>query len=332
MALAVRTVRHAMSGAEFPIPNMFAPVSTPALMIRTLSWLVLAVCAVIFVVVSYLLIHALVRYRTRAGEDAGEPPQVYGSTSIEVAWIVLPLLIVVVLFMATARTIFGIERAAAPAGALQVTVVGHQWWLEFRYPDLGIVTANELHIPISESGERRPTYLRLESVDVIHSFWIPQLNGKTDVIPNYPNAMWVEPVRAGAYYGQCAEYCGTQHANMQIRVFAHAKGAFDQWVAAQQARAVEAPQAAVGRSVFLATACINCHAVRGTDAVGTFGPDLTHLMSRTTIGAGAARNTRDNLVKWIRDPAHLKPGVLMPAMNLTDDQAQAVVTYLLTLR
>jgi cytochrome c oxidase subunit 2 len=321
-----------VTASDLPIANMFAPVSTPAFLIRDLSWLMLAVTGAIFVVVAYLLIHALVRFRTRRGEEDREPPQVYGSNSIEVAWIVVPLLIVVVLFLATTRTVFEIERAAAPGGALRVTVVGHQWWWEFRYPDLGIVTANELHIPLSERAERRLTFLRLESVDVIHSFWIPQLNGKTDVVPNHPNTMWVEPVRAGPYYGQCAEYCGTQHANMQIRVFVHPKEEFDRWVVTQQVRAPELPEVAAGRALFLAMACVNCHAVRGTSADGTFGPDLTHLMSRATIGAGVARNTRENLLWWIRDPAHLKPGALMPAMNLTDDQISAVVAYLLTLK
>ena len=321
-----------MTPSEMPIPNVFDPVSTPAFLIRDLSWLMLAVSAAIFLVVAYLLVHALVRFRARPGEDDREPPQVYGSNSIEVAWIVVPLLIVVVLFLATARTVFDIERAAASGATLRVTVVGNQWWWEFRYPDLGIVTANELHIPLSEPTERRLTVLRLEAVDVIHSFWIPQLNGKTDVIPNYPNTMWVEPLRAGAYYGQCAEYCGTQHANMQIRVFVHPKADFDRWVAAQQARAPESPEVAVGRAVFLGTACVSCHRVRGTPADGTFGPDLTHLMSRTTIGAGVARNTPENLRQWIKDPAELKPGVLMPAMNLADDQLGAVVAYLLTLK
>jgi cytochrome c oxidase subunit 2 len=321
-----------MTASDLPVPNVFAPVSTPAFLIRDLSWLVLAVSAAIFLVVAYLLVHALVRFRARPGEDDREPPQVYGSNSIEVAWIVVPLLIVVVLFLATARTVFDIERAAASGPTLRVTVVGHQWWWEFRYPDLGIVTANELHLPVSEPAERRLTFLRLEAVDVIHSFWIPQLNGKTDVIPNHPNTMWVEPLRAGAYYGQCAEYCGTQHANMQIRVFVHPKAEFDQWVASQQARPAESSAVAAGRAVFLGTACVNCHIVRGTAADGTFGPDLTHLMSRTTIGAGVAPNTGENLRRWIRNPAHLKPGALMPAMNLTDDQIGAVVAYLLTLK
>jgi cytochrome c oxidase subunit II len=321
-----------VTGADLPIPSVFAPASTPAFIIRDLSWLMLAICAAIFAVVAYLLIHAIVRFRMRRGDEDREPPQVYGSNSIEIAWVAVPLLIVVVLFLATARTIFDIERAAAPAGALRVTVVGHQWWWEFRYPDLGIVTANELHIPVSQRAERRPTYLQLESVDVIHSFWIPQLNGKTDVIPNHRNTMWVEPLQAGAYYGQCTEYCGTQHANMQIRVFVHPKEEFDRWVAAQQARPRESPEGAAGRALFLTTACINCHTVRGTEAAGTFGPDLTHLMSRVTIGAGVAQNTRENLLRWIHDPAHLKPGALMPAMNLADDQINAMVVYLLTLK
>jgi cytochrome c oxidase subunit II len=321
-----------MTASELPVPNVFAPVSTPAFLIRDLSWLMLAVSAAIFAVVAYLLVHALVRFRARPGGDDREPPQVYGSNAIEVAWIVVPLLIVVVLFLATARTVFDIERAAAAGGALRVTVVGHQWWWEFRYPDLGIVTANELHIPLSEPTERRLTFLRLDSVDVIHSFWIPQLNGKTDVIPNHPNTMWVEPLQAGAYYGQCAEYCGTQHANMQIRVFVHPKAEFDRWVATQQIGASESSAAAAGRALFLATACVSCHTVRGTTAAGTFGPDLTHLMSRATIGAGVARNTAENLRRWIQDPAHLKPGALMPAMNLSDDQIGAVVAYLLTLK
>ncbi len=319
-----------MSGSELPIPSVFAPVSTPALMIRDLTWLLLAICAVIFVAVTYLLVHVIIRFRASRAADDREPPQVYGSQAIEVAWTVIPLLIVVVLFLATARTIFEIERAPLAGEALRVTVVGHQWWWEFRYPDLGVVTANELHLPVSETARRRPAVLRLESVDVIHSFWIPQLNGKTDVIPNHPNSMWVEPLRVGTFYGQCAEYCGTQHANMQLRVVVHSTGDFDAWVSAQ--RQPPAHSAGAGRAVFLATACVNCHTVQGTSAQGTFGPDLTHLMARATLGAGVAPNTRDNLRRWISDPAHFKPGALMPAMNLADDQIDAVVAYLMTLK
>ena len=320
-----------MSGSDLPIPSVFAPISTPALMIRDLSWLLLAICAVIFLVVVYLLVHVVVRFRASRAPADQEPPQVYGSHAIEIAWTVIPLLIVVVLFLATARTVFEIERAALGGDGLRVTVVGHQWWWEFRYPDLDIVTANELHLPVSDAGARRPALLHLESVDVVHSFWIPQLNGKTDVIPNHPNRMWVEPLRVGTYYGQCAEYCGTQHANMQIRVFVHSKEDFEAWVAGQRARAADA-EARAGRAVFLATACVECHTVRGTLAKGTFGPDLTHLMSRTTLGAGVASNTPENLKRWIHNPAHFKPGVLMPAMNLSDQEIDAVVTYLVTLK
>jgi cytochrome c oxidase subunit 2 len=329
LALGV-PVAAAARGDTLPTPSIFAPVSTPAFLIRDLSWLVLAICAAIFAVVAYLLIHVIVRFRSPRGADDREPPQIYGSNAIEAAWTVIPILIVVVLFLATARTIFEIDRARGLTEALRVTVVGHQWWWEFRYPDLGIVTANELHLPVSERGERRPTALRLESVDVIHSFWIPQLNGKTDVIPNQPNMMWVEPLQVGTYYGQCAEYCGTQHAHMLLRVVVHPKGEFDAWVAAQ--RAAPAEVAMAGRAVFMATACVNCHTVRGTPAAGTFGPDLTHLMSRATLGAGVAANTPENLRRWVNDPAHLKPGALMPAMNLSEGEVEAVVAYLTTLK
>lgn len=300
-------------------------------MIRELSWLMLAICGVIFVVVVGLLLHVIVRFHASRTAADREPPQVYGSDAIEVAWTVIPILIVVVLFLATARTIFEIERAAPPKDALRVIVVGHQWWWEFRYPDLGIVTANELHLPVSELAERRPTVLHLEAVDVVHSFWIPQLNGKTDVIPNHPNRTWVEPLRVGNYYGQCAEYCGAQHANMLIRVVVHPKKAFDAWVAAQRALP-PATGTDVGRAVFFATACVNCHTIRGTPAQGTFGPDLTHLMSRVTLGAGVVPNTRETLTRWVRDPAHFKPGALMPAMNLSEGDVDAVVTYLTTLK
>jgi cytochrome c oxidase subunit 2 len=300
-------------------------------MIRELSWLMLAICALIFVVVVGLLLHVIVRFRASRTAAGREPPQVYGSDAIEIAWTVIPILIVVVLFLATARTIFQIERAPLPKDALRVIVVGHQWWWEFRYPDLGIVTANELHLPVSELVERRPAILHLEAVDVVHSFWIPQLNGKTDVIPNHPNRTWVEPLRVGTYYGQCAEYCGTQHANMLVRVVVHPKQDFDAWVAAQRALPATTGTDA-GRAVFFATACVNCHTIRGTPARGTFGPDLTHLMSRATLGAGVVANTRENLARWVSDPDHIKPGALMPAMNLSDGDVDAVVTYLSTLK
>jgi len=198
-----------------------------------------------------------------------------------------------------------------------------------------VVTANELHIPVSDSAARRPTFLTLESADVAHSFWVPRLAGKTDLIPNKTNRMWVEPHEAGTFLGQCAEYCGTQHAHMLLRVVAEPPEQFARWVEQQRQKADTAPAdstAAAGRRTFLRTACISCHTVAGTVATGRYGPDLTHLMSRATIGAGVAPNTRDRLRAWVRNPDDLKHGVLMPAMQLDDEQLDQLVDYLLTLR
>jgi cytochrome c oxidase subunit 2 len=244
----------------------------------------------------------------------------------------IPFLIVFVLFLVTTRSLLAVQNAVPPPGALNVTVIGHQWWWEYRYPDLGIVTANELHVPVSSPGDRRPTFLRLESVDVAHSFWVPQLNGKTDLIPNRVNTTWIEPLEPGLYVGQCAEYCGTQHAHMLLRVIAHPPAEFDAWVAAQRAPAVDDPSVAAGRALFQSVACLNCHRVGGTVADGVFGPDLTHLMSRATIGAGAAPNTPTDLRAWITDPDQVKPGALMPAMKLAPQQVAQVAAYLATLK
>jgi len=313
-------------------PSMFAPVSTPAFAIREVSFLVLTIVTFIFVVVAGLTVYAIVRYRRRPGDDGREPPQVYGSMQIELAWTVVPFLIVIILFLTTARYIFAIEGRAPKAQALEVTIVGNQWWWEIRYPKLGIVTANELHVPVSDPADPTPTFITLQSADVIHSFWLPQLAGKTDLIPGKTNRTWIEPLTPGTYVGQCAEYCGLQHAGMLLIVTVHPKGEFAQWVAAQQRLAADVPEVGGGREVFTSVACINCHTVRGTTANGVFGPDLTHLMSRATIGAGVARNTPENLRAWIKDPASLKPGALMPAMKLSDGQLDRLVAYLVTLR
>src|ERR1700729_4334166 len=311
--------------------NIFAPASTPAKSIADLSVFVLVITGIIFVVVFALLVCSVVKFRGRATDAGREPAQVYGSTQIELAWTIIPTLIVVVLFLATARVIHAIQDAPEPAGAVEVTVIGHQYWWEFRYPKLGIVTANELHIPVSDSSHPTPTFLRLLSADTDHSFWVPELAGKTDLIPNHPNRMWMDPNRTGLFVGQCAQYCGTQHAKMLLRVSVDGPEAFASWVQAQQRPAVEDAAAIAGRRVFERNACMNCHAVGGTSADGRFGPDLTHLMSRATIAAGAAENTPDNLRLWIQNPKAIKPGSLMPAMQLSEADLNAVVSYMETL-
>lgn len=313
-------------------PSIFAPASTPAKSIFDLSIFVLGLTGAIFVVVTTLLIYVVIRFRERSTDDGREPPQIYGSNQVEMAWTVVPVLIVVVLFLTTARVIFGIQDAPKPKSALDVTVIGHQFWWEFRYPKQGIVTANELHVPVSDARDPSPTYLSLFSADVDHSFWVPQLAGKTDLIPNHPNSTWIDPHTPGVYLGQCAQFCGTQHAKMLLRVVVQPKAEFDQWVRDQQAVAQKIEAVGAGRHVFETQACINCHTISGTVGTGRFGPDLSHLMSRTTLASGAALNTPKDLRQWIHQPDSIKPGSLMPAMNLSDQQLDQLTAYLATLR
>ncbi|HEY4380253.1 MAG TPA: cytochrome c oxidase subunit II [Acidobacteriaceae bacterium] len=327
----------ATSGLSSGSTSIFSPAGTPAHSVFSLSMLVLSITAAIFLVVGGLLFYVLLRYRHRPGEkDASqEPPQIYGSNQIELSWTVIPILIVVMLFLATARVILSTQNAPKPAAALDVTVIGHQFWWEYRYPKLGIVTANELHIPVSDPKHPTPTYLTMSSADTDHSFWVPRLAGKMDLIPNRVNTMWLDPEAPGLYLGQCAQYCGTQHAKMLLRVYGDTPAAFAAWVAHQQQKAAndsDNSAAADGRKVFQHTACISCHTVAGTVATGTFGPDLTHFASRDTLASGSVVNTPENVRAFVEDPAHFKPGVLMPPMHLSQHDLDAVTAYLMTLK
>jgi cytochrome c oxidase subunit II len=308
--------------------SLHAPATTPAQWIFDLSMMVYAITGVIFVVVFSLLVYSIVKFRKREGDDRVEPAQVFGSTQIELAWTIIPILIVVVLFLATARVIAYTQNARVDEKALKVIVVGHQFWWEYRYPGLGIVTANELHVPAG----RVPSVLELYSADTVHSFWVPQLAGKIDAIPNFPNTIWIDPTEPGLYLGQCAQYCGVQHAKMLLRVYVDTPEDFDRWIESQRRPPVASPAVTRGKEVFARTTCMSCHAVAGTPATGRFGPDLTHLMSRETLGAGILPNTRANLRAWIKNPGAFKPGVLMPAMGLSHEELDAVTDYLMTLR
>jgi cytochrome c oxidase subunit 2 len=312
--------------------NIFAPASTPADSIFGLSLFVLEVTAAIFVVVFVLLLYSILKFRKKKDDDGREPPQVYGSNQVELAWTVIPVLIVVALFMATARVIATVQNAVAPHDAVEITVIGHQYWWEYRYPGLQVVTANELHVPVSDPRNPKPTFLKLLSSDTDHSFWVPRLAGKTDLIPGHPNSMWIDPHETGLYLGQCAQYCGTQHAKMLLRVYVQSGDEFARWIQQQRQPAHLDDAVSKGRHIFETTACMNCHNVAGTVANGRFGPDLTHLMSRDTIASGAVPNTLDNLRKWIQDPDTFKRGSLMPSMRLNDQDVDAVTAYLGTLR
>jgi len=339
--------------------SIFDPASPSAESIRKLAVLVLAITGFIFIVVEGILVYSIVRFRRRAATGSAshptlppetaaesrvrqpEPPQVYGSKPIEIAWTAAPALVVFVLVLVSARTLWEVNVPPPPPRAgdntLFVTVVGRQWWWEYSYDhyngrELGFTTANELHIPASEEGMARPVYLTLKSADVCHSFWIPRLGGKTDLIPGRVNSMWFQTDRPGLYLGQCAEYCGTQHANMLLRVVVNSPRDFERWLENERKPAIADTQVSAGRSAFLAQSCINCHRVRGTAAQGGYAPDLTHLMSRQTLASGMIPNTPENLRRWVADPQPIKPGCLMPAFGLGDREREDIVRYLLTLR
>jgi cytochrome c oxidase subunit 2 len=320
--------------------STFDPASPPAESIYDLALLVVAITGIIFVIVEGVLLYCVIRFRSSI-PTSSEPPQVYGSKPIEIAWTAAPALIVFILLLVTTRTLWEV-KADQPEGktgdqALFVTVVGRQWWWEYTYESyngekLGFTTANELYIPVAENGVPRPVYLTLKSADVCHSFWVPKLGGKTDLIPGHPNHTWFMTDRTGLFFGQCAEYCGTQHANMLIRVHAQPASEFEQWLKHEREPAAEDPGMQAGKAAFLAQSCVNCHRVRGTSAQGTFGPDLTHLASRKTLAAGMIPNTSENLRRWVADPQEVKPGCLMPAFGVSDHDRDLIVSYLSTLR
>jgi cytochrome c oxidase subunit 2 len=330
--LATKLCLGAAPASTSQVPSIFKPESTPADSVFHLSTFVLAVTGAIFAVVFTMIAYSIAKYRQRSGDNFREPAQVYGSNQVELAWTVIPILIVLVLFLSTARVLHSVQDAPQPPTAVRVTVIGHQFWWEYRYPSLGVVTANELHVPVSDPSHPTPTFLTLLSADTDHSFWVPQLAGKTDLIPNHVNKMWIDPHRVGLFVGQCAQFCGMQHAKMLLRVSVDSPEDFDAWIRAQRQPANQDENELSGRRVFETTACMNCHTIAGTVATGQFGPDLTHLMSRQTIASGAAENTPANLRLWLQNPDAIKPGSLMPAMKLSDADLDSLVRYLETLR
>ena len=324
-------------GTMRPISDMFEPLSRPAEMIHQSALLVILITAGIFVVVTAMLVYVVWKFRHRGADDKlQEPAQIYGSSQIEIAWTVIPILITFVLILVTSRTIGEVQNAPMPKNAIQVRLIGHQWWWEVRYPEEGIITANEIHVPVSTRAVdgRRPTVFSLESADVIHSFWVPQLTGKTDLIPNRTNKTWIEPFATGTYFGNCAAFCGIQHANMLLRVIVQEPEDFKRWVAVMRSRNPKPPTplAEQGRKDFFANSCVNCHRIEGTVAKGGFGPDLTKLMTRQTLGAGVAPLNAKTLGAWLRDPQKLKVGCLMPDMKLQAGQVDSITAYLMTLQ
>ncbi len=304
----------------------------------------------VFVLVEGALLYAIFRFRGKPND--AEPRQVHGNTTIEIVWTVIPALILAAIAVPTVRGIF--QTNLIPAGEhLTVEVIGHQWWWEFRYPDLNITTANEVNIPVGQT-----VAFRMLTADVVHSFWPPRFAGKRDVFPNRETRLWFKAEEAGEYPGQCAEFCGIQHARMAFRVHAQSPEEFQTWVAHMQtlgpkpAKAAEAPAPATdsvrtasagavvqaapqdpayaaGEKLFLAKGCVACHSLNAADAPkGMIGPNLANVGGRSYIGAGSFKNTDENLARWIQNPQAMKVGVLMPNLGVTAAEATSLVAYL----
>ena len=309
-------------------PSVLRPRGAAAGEEATLGWVLLVIAAVVVVIVSALVTIAAFRRHRETG-DLVQP--VKGETHwITFGGLLIPAVILVGVFVLTMFTLRALARPSD--GPVTITITGHQWWWELRYDDGGgapFTTANEIHIPV---GQR--VRLHLRTGDVIHSFWVPELAGKTDLIPGRKNTMWIEADSAGTYRGQCAEYCGLQHAHMAIQVVAEPEEQYAAWATHQRAPAAEPVDRDtwMGRQAFAGSGCAACHTVRGTRAQGIVGPDLTHVASRKSLAAGTLPNTRGWLAGWIVNAQSLKPGAHMPNLNLDAEQLQAVLAYVEHLR
>ncbi len=323
--LALTALALGACGGPFP-QSALDPASDFAWKLQHLFEGIFLWAVVVFVLVEGALIVAILRFRERPGGPT--PKATHGNTVLEIAWTLAPAVVLVLIAIPTVRVIWDVDRPAR-GESLVVEAIGHQWWWEFRYPELGIVTANELHIPVGVQVD-----VRLTSADVIHSFWFPRLGGKRDVIPGHETQIWFTADSAGLYLGQCAEFCGLSHALMKMQLVAESPVEFEAWVEHQKSDALVADSAAFadGSQAFMQGGCIACHAVRGTIAQGVLGPDLTHVGSRRRIAAGILENTPANMERWIKNSRGVKPGSLMVVPELDDETVSRIVAYLQSLK
>jgi cytochrome c oxidase subunit II len=305
--------------------HMFDPAGGPARDIATLGWLLFVVCTVVYVLVMVALTWALLRRRT----DADGTPQTSRRLSRAIAVATGATTVTIVgLTVASAVTGHGLTSPMG-AGAVTVDAIGHQWWWDFQYRDVSpaefVSTPNELHVPLGQ-----PVVIKAMSRDVIHSFWVPNLHGKRDLIPGQVTQTWITADRPGVYRGLCAEFCGHQHAKMGFTVVVEPLAKFKAWIAHQRQNASEPATAEErrGRDVFLGSPCATCHTIRGTQAASRIGPDLTHIGSRMTLAAGTLPNTAPHLAAWIGDPQAIKPGSRMPSVPMSAEDRQALLAYL----
>ena len=308
------------------VVKVFNPQSPQARAIFDLTVIVIVVMVIIFAVVVGIVLYALLGFpRWREGER--DPEQGEGNKTIEIVWTAIPLAIVTILFVLSARTM-GISDPPPPPKP-DIVVIGHQWWWEARYTNSGAVVANEIHIPVG-----KPVALRLDAVDVLHEFWVPELGRKTTTVPGHPNHLSIQSDKPATYLGFCTEFCGTQHAWMHFLLVAEPDEEFQKW---QQAQLLPAPppssdNAQKGLALFQQMSCVSCHTIKGTIASAIFGPDLTHFASRKQLGAGIVANTPENLRRWLRNPQQVKIGAKMPNFQFTEEQVTQLADYIETLK
>ncbi len=307
---------------------MLDPKSPQGLAISNLFVLTLLIAAAIFLLVAGLVVYIAFRYRARDGQ--GDPKPNFGRTKLEIAWTLGPLLLLAFLFVLTVKGMGDADPAVGQDAQPNLLVVAHQWWWEIGYPGTGITTANEIHLPAGQ-----PMLASVESEDVIHDLWIPQIGRKIDMIPGKSNMVWLEADVPGVYEGACAEYCGVEHSKMLIRAIVQPQEEYNAWIVAQRKNAPRIPTdagAVMGQKLFQQKTCISCHAINGTDANAKVGPNLTHFASRQTLASGIMLNNKFNLAKWIQDPQEIKPGSYMPDLQLTQDEVKQLVDYVETLK
>lgn len=316
------------------IPAVFRPASISAKVTSELIQTVFIISAIGFVVVESILLFTVFKYRS-ADNSKEIPPQIEGNRRLEIIWTTAVTVILAVIFIISLNPLWIISYPpASKSGAsstenLNIQVIGRQWYWEFDYLDYQVNTANELHIPVGV-----PVMFELVSADVIHSFWVPELSGKIDVIPGHTNRIWIQAEKPGIYEGQCAEFCGVEHAHMRMLVIAESKEQFEAWLLHQQTvpKADLTSDETEGELLFLSGSCSSCHSIKGTEADGTQGPDLTHFASRTTFAGGSFQNTPENISKWLKNPQEMKPGNQMPNLGLSDNDIRLLQAYLENLK
>jgi cytochrome c oxidase subunit 2 len=319
---AVVTIGLAACGSGSP--SMLDPKGDEAAKIARAWWIMFGLAIGVYVLVATFIIIAVLRGRRT---ESGKASRLTDGSFVWFGGIVMPVVVLLVIAVLTVTTTAALRKPSR--SALHVQIVGHDWWWDVRYPGTSIHVANEFHLPVGT-----PIDIRLTSADVIHSFWVPQIGGKVDLIPGQPNDFRFTITKPGLYRGQCAEYCGLQHANMALYVHADPPGLYERWVAAHRDPPSEPASdlAALGAVTFQAQSCAGCHTVRGTQAQGTRGPNLTDFGSRRSIGAGTIANTPTRLARWMVDAQQFKPGARMPPISLSTRDVDSIVAYLESLK